>query len=128
MKAGVTETISATLQPIEVAPPQAPVPRVRVGELVERGPDVVDPKCVECPGPRYPEAAKRAKMQGAVLISFTVNENGGVQDIRIEESGGELFDRAVIGTIERWQFEPATKDGVRVKVRMPPRRFRFVHR
>ncbi len=129
LKAGVAESIAATLEPIEPAPPpDPPPPDVRVGELVERGPEVVDPECIKCPGPRYPAAARRAKMQGVVTVSFTVTETGEVQDIRIEESGGEFFDQAVIDTLRNWQWEPATKSGIRVQVRMPSRRFRFVHR
>lgn len=128
LKAGVAQSIAATLEPIETAPPVPPPPDVRVGELVERGPDVVDPECIKCPGPRYPDEARKEKMQGVVQVSFTVTEAGVVQDIQIEESGGEFFDQAVIDTLQNWELKPATKSGIRVKVRMPSRRFRFVHR
>ena len=67
-------------------------------------------------------------MQGVVVVTFTVTETGAVRDIRIEESGGEFFDQAVIDALGDWELEPATKNGVPVKVRMPSRRFRFVHR
>ncbi len=128
LKAGVGESIAATLEPIETAPPVPPPPVVRVGELVERGPEVVDPECIKCPGPRYPDGARKEKMQGVVQVSFAVTETGVVQDIQIEESGGMFFDQAVIDTLQNWEWEPATKSGIRVKVRMPSRRFRFLHR
>ena len=50
--------------------------------------------------------------------------NGEVQDIQVRESAGEIFDQAVIATVRDWRYEPATKDGVPVK--MPwVQRFRF---
>jgi TonB family protein len=128
LKAGGAETISATLEPVETAPPEPAPPEVQEGDLVERGAGVIDPKCIQCPGPRYPEAAKRTKLQGTVEISFIVTETGEVQEIQIRESAGDIFDQAVIEAVKGWKFEPATKNGVPVKVRMPPRRFRFEHR
>ncbi len=126
LQAGATESISAALEPRETAPPPSePVtPKVTEGDLVERGPDVVDPKCIACPGVRYPERARRANLEGSVLVSFVVNETGAVQDIIVEESAGDVFDQEVIETLRSWQHEPATKNGVRVKVRLQ-KRFTF---
>ena len=126
LKAGATESISATLEPREKKEPvPAPVtPKVSEGDLVERGPGVVDPKCIKCPGVGYPEVARRAKLEGSVQVSFIVTELGTVEAIEIEQSGGDVFDRAVINTVEGWQHEPATKNGVRVKLRMR-KRFTF---
>ena len=47
-----------------------------------------------------------------------------VQDIIVEESGGDVFDQEVVETLRSWQHEPATKNGVRVKVRLQ-KRFTF---
>ncbi len=126
LKAGATESISATLEPREKEEPvPGPVtPKVSEGDLVERGPGVVDPKCIKCPGVGYPEVARRAKLEGSVQISFIVTETGIVEAIEIEESGGDVFDRAVTNTVKGWQHEPATKNGVRVKLRMR-KRFTF---
>jgi len=126
LKAGATESISATLEPREKEKPEpAPVtPKVSEGDLVERGPGVVDPRCIKCPGVRYPEVARRAKLEGSVQVSFIVTETGTVEAIEIEQSGGEVFDRAVINTAKAWRYEPATKNGVRVKLRMR-KRFTF---
>ncbi len=91
---------------------------------MERGPGVVDPKCIKCPGVRYPEVARRAKLEGSVQVSFIVTETGTVEAIEVEQSGGDVFDQAVIDTISAWRHEPATKNGVRVKLRMR-KRFTF---
>jgi TonB family protein len=126
LKAGGTESISATLEPREkeTPAPTPATPKITEGDLVERGADVIDPKCIECPGVRYPEVARRAKLEGSVQISFLVTETGAVEDIRVLQSGGEVFDKAVIDTVKSWRHEPATKNGVRVKVRLT-KRFTF---
>ena len=126
LRAGASESISAALEPRETAPPP-PEPvttKVTEGDLVERGLDVVDPTCIKCPGVRYPERARRAQLEGSVLVSFIVTETGSVQDIVVEESAGDVFDQDVIETLQSWQHEPATKNGVRVKVRLQ-KRFTF---
>lgn len=126
LKAGHAESVSVALQPVEEeSSREVPVPpRVIPGQLVEQGPGVIDPECIDCPNPPYPAAAKEAKMQAVVELSFTVNESGSVEDIRIEESGGDLFDQPVIDVVRDWKFRPATKQGVPVKVRLK-RRFRY---
>jgi TonB family protein len=133
-RAGRTETIDAVLtarpepapappEPEEIPAPEPP--RVVEGTLVERGePGVVNPRCIRCPGVPYPEAAKRARLQGAVELSFLIDENGEVSEIQVLESGGDVFDSAVRETVTSWRYEPATKHGVRVKMRWV-QRFRF---
>jgi serine/threonine-protein kinase len=133
-RAGRTETIDAILtervatepEPVpEPEPAEPEPPGIVEGSLVERGePGVVNPKCVRCPAVPYPEAARRSRLQGAVELSFLIDENGGVSDIRVLSSGGQVFDDAVVETVTGWRYEPATKHGVRVKMRWV-QRFRF---
>jgi protein TonB len=134
-RAGRTETIDAVLtarpepapappEPEEPAAPEPP-PRVVEGELVQRGePGVTNPRCLRCPAVPFPEAAKRARLQGTVELSFLIDENGEVSELQVLESGGEVFDDAVRDTVTSWRYEPATKQGVRVKMRWV-QRFRF---
>jgi serine/threonine-protein kinase len=126
LEPGASESISAALEPRNAAPapPEPITPKITEGDLVERGPDVVDPKCIDCPGVPYPETARRERLEGSVQVTFLVDENGTVQDIIVEASGGEVFDREVFETLQSWRLEPATKNGVRVKVRLQ-RRFTF---
>jgi TonB family protein len=132
-RSGRTETIEAVLtprgapapDPVEARPEPPRPPAVVEGDLVERGdPSVVNPKCVRCPGASFPEQARRARLEGVVELDFLIDENGAVQDIRVVESGGQVFDGAVVETVKNWKYEPATKNGVRVKMRWI-QRFRF---
>ncbi len=46
-----------------------------------------------------------------------ITEEGEPIDVTIVESAGAILDAAVLDAIEGWRFEPATKDGVKVRVR-----------
>jgi TonB family protein len=133
-RAGRTESVDAVLTPRgpvvdDKAPATEPArpepPRVVEGSLVERGePGVINPKCVRCPPVPYPDAAKSARLQGIVELSFLIDENGDVRDPEIVQSGGAVFDDTVLDAVKSWKYEPATKLGVRVKIRWV-QRFRF---
>jgi TonB family protein len=135
-RSGRTESIDAILTPrggtlgSAAEEPDEPEfasgpPPVVLGQLVERGePGVSNPRCIQCPAVPYPEAARRSRLQGVVELSFLIDENGVVRDPEIIESGDEIFDNAVLATVQGWRYEPATKHGVRVKIRWV-QRFRF---
>jgi TonB family protein len=55
----------------------------------------------------------------SVAGSFVVNEKGEVTDLRITESGGKSLDESVAAAIRKWRYAPATRKGVKVKVRLP---------
>ena len=56
-------------------------------------------------------------MRGTVLIALIVDENGLPTDLQVVESAGPILDEVVLKAVRTWRFEPARKDGVRVKVR-----------
>jgi len=114
-------TLKPTPAPVVVAapeptPPPTPPPVVE-GQLVEIGPGVTPPRKVSGPSAEYPERAKRQKLEGSVAISLLVDENGVPRDLTVVESAGPVLDEAVMNAVKDWRFEPATKDGVRVKIR-----------
>lgn len=69
----------------------------------------------------YPPRARKLKLGGSVLIDLIVDENGLPTDARVAESAGPILDEAVLTAVRAWRFEPARKDGVRVKVRWQAR-------
>ena len=120
----LTERHASSASPDET-PPVPTVPQVEIGTLVRRGePGVENPECLECPAVRYPESARSRRLEGVVELSFIIDENGAVSDIRVQESGGEVFDEAVTATVSAWRWAPATKYDVPVKIRWV-QRFRF---
>ena len=46
-----------------------------------------------------------------------ITEEGEPAEVTILQSAGPILDAAVLDAIEEWRFEPATKNGVKVRVR-----------
>lgn len=69
--------------------------------------------------PRYPRAARRARIQGLVHLSGVIDEKGRVQDLRSTDDRNDPagFRRATITAIASWNYRPATlADGTPVSV------------
>lgn len=64
------------------------------------------------PRPHYPLAARRRGMQGRVLLSVMVNEEGKVAHLFIKQSCGyRLLDEAALRAVRQWRFQPASRLG-----------------
>jgi len=68
----------------------------------------------------YPKEARRKGIEGKIIISFTVHEDGRMTDAKVEQGIGygcdEVAVEALLKTGIKWK--PAMKDNVNVKVRM----------
>jgi TonB family protein len=53
----------------------------------------------------------------SVTLSFIIDEEGEVSDIRVVESGGKQLDDAAVSAVQKWKYSPAQKQGTKVKVR-----------
>jgi len=67
---------------------------------------------------RYPSAAKRKGVTGVVKVEYIVNANGLVENITVVASPDATLSDATTDVLRRTRFEPATKGGQPVKVRM----------
>ncbi|MEP6897364.1 MAG: energy transducer TonB [Rhodanobacter sp.] len=64
---------------------------------------------------RFPTAAMRARQEGWVMVSFTVEADGRTSGVKVVDSlPRRVFDRAAMDAVERYRFTPAMKDGVAV--------------
>lgn len=60
------------------------------------------------PAPEYPAPARRARMEGRVVLTVRVAPSGRVEAVSIAESSGwRLLDIRARDTVSRWQFQPA---------------------
>jgi TonB family protein len=68
----------------------------------------------------YPSNAPRLKSGDAVSVSvsFVVDANGDVDDVKVIESAGAAIDDSVVKAIRKWKYSPALKQGVKVKVKI----------
>jgi TonB family protein len=68
--------------------------------------------------PEYAEEARRIKYQGTVMLSGTVEPDGSFANVCVKQPAGYHLDEQAIATVKKWKFEPATKDGQPVPVRI----------
>lgn len=67
----------------------------------------------------YPEKLKRLGISGTVLLSYVVNEEGKVTDVKVIRSVNETLDREAVKVLENSpHWLPATMAGKSVKMRM----------
>lgn len=65
--------------------------------------------------PRYPTQAQRSRVEGYVVVTFTVEPDGHTSNIQVNDAQPRhVFERAATDAVERWQFTPATRNGVPV--------------
>ena len=59
--------------------------------------------------PVYPSFAKAAGIQGMVVLSVVVDENGRVRDVKVIKSVPGLSESAVVA-VRQWVFLPGTRE------------------
>lgn len=108
----------AAQEPPKQEPETPAQPEVQEGQLVELTPDVVKPVVLERINPSYPPVAAAKKVQGTVLLSVLIAETGQVAEVKvIRGAGGQTgLNEAAASAVKKWKFQPAVKDGKRVKV------------
>jgi protein TonB len=86
--------------------------------VYEVGNGVTAPKGVYMPNPQYVERARRKKINGPVLLEMIVTAVGKVRDVKVTKSLDPGLDKQALAAVSTWKFEPATKDGKPVAVRL----------
>ena len=66
--------------------------------------------------PDYPETARKAHMEGVVIIQAVITRGGGVESVQILRGLNPLLDRAAMEAVARWRYRPATFRGTEVPV------------
>ena len=78
--------------------------------------DMVKPEILQQVQPRYTEGARRAGVQGAVIMEAVIDEKGQVTNVRVLRGLPMGLDRAATEAIQQWRFKPATLSNRPVKV------------
>ena len=81
----------------------------------------VPPQLIRYTAPIYPDAARRAGLQGTVFCDLLVNEMGEVIDARVAGGVAPLLDEAAVAAARTAIFSPAMRKGTPVAawVRLP---------
>jgi protein TonB len=66
--------------------------------------------------PKYPTQAARDGKEGWVQLSFTINELGGVDDVKvIAAEPKRIFNREAVRALRKWKYRPKIVDGKPLK-------------
>jgi TonB family protein len=74
------------------------------------GPEIRPALPVVSPDPVFGSDA--AGVQGDVIVEITVDEAGNIVQKTVLQSLGPAIDNRVLAALEKWQFSPASKNGV----------------
>jgi len=76
-----------------------------------------EPQVITRAEPVYPEAARKAGIEGVVWVKFWVDLQGKVRDVKIINSPSDILALSAIEAAKHWRFTPALlKDGKPVSV------------
>jgi TonB family protein len=95
-------------KPTEPAEPDDAVHRV--------GPGVTAPLLLQKTEPVYSEEARKAKLQGTVVLYVQIDPTGKAINMRVLRSLGMGLDEMAMEAIKKWKFRPGTKGGKPVTV------------
>jgi TonB family protein len=76
------------------------------------GHQIVGPRAIYTPDPKYTNAMRKAGIEGTVETKCVVTEAGRLIDIKIVHSLSPEADKNAIEALRKWKFEPA-RDGSR---------------
>jgi protein TonB len=66
--------------------------------------------------PVYPPAAKKAKIQGTVVLSVVIGDDGNVKDIQVVSGPNEL-QQSSIDAVRQWTYKPYLLNGDPIEVK-----------
>ena len=61
--------------------------------------------------PEYSEDARKAKVQGTVVLYVEVDRTGKAQTIRVSKGLGLGLDESAVEAVRRWKFRPGIRNG-----------------
>jgi len=68
------------------------------------------PKLIKKTDPVYPEAARKARIEGIVILEVQTDQDGRVQKTKVLRSIPEL-DQAAVDAVKQWVYEPVIING-----------------
>lgn len=87
--------------------------------------DNTEPKPMVKVMPEYPREAWTNRIEGDVLLEYSVNAAGKVENIRVLKSTNSIFVVDSMDALSRFRFTPAQKDGQPVATPGQREQFRF---
>ena len=95
--------------------PPAPVPRPALSAPLRISQGVAQGFLVHEVKPVYPPLARRARIQGAVLLQAIIGKDGSIENLRLV-SGHPMLAPAAIEAVRQWRYRPYTLNRAPVEV------------
>jgi TonB family protein len=95
--------------------PDAPPSAEPEGPIMVGG-DVKAPEKVSAPNPQYTEIARKARIQGVVIVQAIIDKEGNVTNVKVLKGLPMGLEEAAVEAIKSWKFKPATLNGKPVTV------------
>jgi TonB family protein len=86
------------------------------GDVYQVGRGVSAPELVFAPDPEFSDEARRAKFQGACVVSLVVDAKGNPQRVQVIRHLGMGLDQRAVDAVKQYKFKPATLQGKPVPV------------
>ena len=93
-----------------------PTPAVADDAPVRPGAGIVLPVNVYRRDPVYPELARKAHLQGVVIVEATIDRQGNVIEATVLRDPGLGCGAAVVEALRSWKYRPATLNGRPVSI------------
>lgn len=98
------------------APVVVPTPEPVNDAPIQVGGAVLKPEVLVRTEPRYTEVARKARVEGVVILRAVIDERGYVTDVQILRGQPMGLDQAAVDAVKTWRFKPATLHNKPVKV------------
>lgn len=86
--------------------------------VYEPGGDVTRPKLVHSVEPAFSTKSNEAFVEGTVTVSAVVTTHGVLTGMQVLKGLNAAQDRSALDALKEWRFEPGTKGGKPVNVRV----------
>ena len=98
-----------------IAVPDAPPAPAPSGPIFVTG-DVQKPEKISDVQPQYSEIARKARIQGVVILQTIIDKDGNITDIKILKGLPMGLSEAAVNAVSQWKYKPATLNGKPVAV------------
>ncbi|MGH9759757.1 MAG: energy transducer TonB [Blastocatellia bacterium] len=73
-------------------------------------------KAIKTVMPIYPESSKRSGASGTSVTEFVINEQGGVENVKVLQAPDPDTKDALVAAVSQWKFQPFFNKGAALKV------------